>query len=308
MGLKKKSFFDDIFHLQTSAPEDVDPEDLQNGLQAKLVGTTEDPAEDVGPSRLRQKAAVICDDPKYKGRRTSRKDLYSDDEDDEDSDNGASSDIMDDEQESKSDPDSDEVTQDVLDSSGEEEDRESEEEGSEDDSAGSEDDFGQIKEENEEKEDATLMETDDTDDREKGKAVQGQLEVWDQIIKTHISAHKLLTLCNQLPPPTTWEKFNGGSETFAKEATNAQRCVRKVLSKLLEIQATSTSKVDEDDEEITSDEEEAGGKLLNLDALDDKEEMSDEEEKEEQVVEEEEKEEDEKNTKKHRTSYPAQKQ
>ena len=47
------------------------------GSKAILVDGA-DETEEVAPSNLRRKAAIIDDDPKYKGRKASRKDLYSD--------------------------------------------------------------------------------------------------------------------------------------------------------------------------------------------------------------------------------------
>ena len=51
---------------------------LYLGAKARLVEGAVDDAESVGPSTLRKQAAIIADDPKYKGKRASRKDLYSD--------------------------------------------------------------------------------------------------------------------------------------------------------------------------------------------------------------------------------------
>lgn len=290
MGSKKKSLFDDIFRLQSTAPElDVDPEDLQDGLKATLVDATDEAEEDVGPSSLRRRTAVISDDPKYKGKRASRKDLYSDEEEAEE--NGfdistqGDSDVG---QESGSKGQSDEEMS--QDASGEE-DGDSEEE--EEDSSGEEE--GGVEEDMQEAEDAKIMEANKSDDREKGKAVHGQLEVWDQLIKTRISMHKVLSLCNQLPNVDTWPHFSDVSEGFSKEAGNAHSSVRNLVTTLLEVQKSISGEEgakrkalsEEDDEEVTSDDEgddddEGGGKTTSLDALDRDDPMSDIEDNEEE--------------------------
>lgn len=278
--LRKKSLFDDIFKLQSTAPEleDIDPEDPDDGSKAILVDGA-DETKDVGPSSLRRKAAIIDNDPRYKGKKASRKDLYSDGEDE----NG--SDISD-----QSHSDSGQNLQHSEDSNSEEEiwDEESHEsESGEEDineqfhDDDEDDDDGDNDEKTNgymDKEEAKVTAPSKSDDQEKGKAVQSQLAIWDQIIKTRISLQKILSLCNQLPLPDTWSHF-AENEKFLHEASNAHSSVRKVASALLDVQKsvlyTKNRKCpsDNSDEEITSESEveedgETAGKPLSLDALD----------------------------------------
>jgi len=286
--IKKKSLFDDIYKLQSTAPEldDIDPEDPHDGSKAILVDGA-DETEEVAPSNLRRKAAIIDDDPKYKGRKASRKDLYSDDDENgldlssqEDSDSG---------QDVQDSDDSDEVI--FSDDVGDDDDGDEENESINSDKEDLDEEF---QDNSMEEKEAAKVEAPKTDDREKGKAVHSQLAIWDQLIKSRISLQKMLSLCNQLPLHDSWQDF-AENESFSHEANNAHSAVRKVVSALLEVQkslsdTTSSHKTqsgDESDEEITSesevdeDDSEQAGKPISLDALDQNGQPMEEDEEEE---------------------------
>ncbi|KAH9518795.1 hypothetical protein Btru_006297 [Bulinus truncatus] len=255
----KSSLFDEIFKLQSSAPElDVDPEDPIDGFKAKLVDGV-DEIEDLGATSLRKQAAVIVDDPKYKGKKTSRKELYSDEEFPENESSGG--------EEDKSD------SEEASDNSGfddEEDDDNDENIASDDDDDASGDTDG-----NEMSDADSAMDKEDvevnivpqtkSDDREKGKAVSFQLGVWDELIKSRIALQKMVAACNRLPQADTWLDFNQDNN-FRTEANNVHSSVRKLMSALLELQAslltttqgssqTNGGTSADSDEEITSESE-----------------------------------------------------
>ncbi|XP_005109026.1 protein AATF [Aplysia californica] len=271
--LKSKSLFDDIFKLQSAAPElDIDPEDPEDGFKASLVDAA-DETEAVGPSALRRKAAIIEDDPKYNGQKASRKDLYSDDEE-EGLDTAAQGDSDFEEDSRNGDTSDDEMSAGSRDS---EEEEESNGDGGE---AGN---VSDDMDENEKEEDATILQK--SDDREKGKGAHQQLSIWDQLIKSRISLQKVLSLCNQLPQPDTWADF-AANDDFHKEASNAHSSVRKLVAALIEVQKGLSSQDQskekgaggsgDSDEEITSesegeedeDKDTVGGKSIGPEALD----------------------------------------
>ncbi|XP_059160948.1 protein AATF-like [Physella acuta] len=247
------SLFDELFKLKNTAPEtDVDPEDPLDGFGAKLVeGFTE--AEALGTTALRKQAAIIEDDPRYQGKKTSRKDLFSDDEDE-----GHGS-VTSDKDSKASDSDSNEEENDESNASGEEE--EDEESNMEDDDDGVDVASDEDEEETKEQADASIMPKSSSDDREKGKVVAFQLGVWDDIIKCRIALQKLTSACNRLPLPDKWPMFMMDGK-FRLEANNVHSSVRKLNSTLLDLQSLLTEKKNSkqesaggSDEEITSESE-----------------------------------------------------
>ncbi|GFR82407.1 protein AATF-like [Elysia marginata] len=269
---RSKSLFDDIFRLQNTAPDDdVDPEDPEDGAKAQLTEGAVDEGEAVGPSSLRKQTAIIADDPKYKGRKASRKDLYSDGEEEEELSSDAESgsgeaptagygDFEDMDDDHDEDDDDDESPEEAGSGAG------SDDDGDDDDGMGEDaenemDVSGQ--------EDVKVLPETSSDDRKKGKAVVFQLGVWDDLIKSRISLQKLVTACNRLPQADVWTDFlaNPG---FRQEAKNVHSSVRKLVSALVDLQSalstedtgkgSSKEKMsgDSSDEEITSESEGEG--------------------------------------------------
>ncbi|CAL1538890.1 unnamed protein product [Lymnaea stagnalis] len=231
-------------------------------FKATLVDDV-DEAEDLGATSLRKQAAIISDDPRYKGKRTSRKDLYSDDEDEgHGTESGGEVDSQDSEGDQE-DFDAEEEDEEEG-SAGRESDMEEDEQDDSDDDSGREDDVKDDKEDD----DATIMPETKSDDRGKGEAVVFQLGVWDDLIKSRIALQKMVTACNRLPQPVTWPDFLHDG-TFRTEANNVHSSVRKLVSALLELQAHLTEKLDaskkvadqggDSDEEITSESEPEDG-------------------------------------------------
>lgn len=262
---KTSSLFDDIFKIQNAAPElDVDPEDLVDGFKASLVEGV-DEVETFGSSSLRKQAAIIPDDPKYKGKKISRKDLlFNDDDDDEGHFTDSSQDQQSDDSEnegSQIEDDDDHFDEEENSEDGDKlENSEDEDEADVDEAleVGNDDSGKAIKAAD------VLPPANKSDDIAKGKAVMYQLGVWDDLIKSRIAMQKMVTACNRLPQPDTWADFIQ-QESFRKEAKNVHSSVRKLVSTLLDLQmqllqlgeksGKSKTPPGDSDEEITSESE-----------------------------------------------------
>ncbi|CAG5133118.1 unnamed protein product [Candidula unifasciata] len=262
---KSSSLFDDIFKIQNAAPElDVDPEDLVDGFKASLVDGV-DEVETFASSSLRKQAAIIPDDPKYKGKKISRKDFFNDDDS---ADEGHFTDSSQSQRSDDSENEGSHIDDDDFD---EEENGEGNDklESSEDDDDADNDEAG-VDDALEDESAKTIKAIDvlppanKSDDRAKGKAVMYQLGVWDDLIKSRIAMQKMVTACNRLPQPDTWTDFIQ-QESFRKEAKNVHSSVRKLVSTLLDVQlqllhsgeksGKSKTPAGGSDEEITSESE-----------------------------------------------------
>ncbi|KAF9292373.1 hypothetical protein BGZ68_007388 [Mortierella alpina] len=122
MVKSKKSLAEQLAELSTTTPKDFDPEDMGgDSLQSKhnadsdMGSDDEDDREDkgrehyvsVGKSQLRSKQ-FLMDDPKYKGKKSSRKaalGLESEDDEDEDEDKESMDDVEEDSQDEDEDDD-----------------------------------------------------------------------------------------------------------------------------------------------------------------------------------------------------------
>ncbi|RUS81655.1 hypothetical protein EGW08_010572 [Elysia chlorotica] len=263
---RSKSLFDDIFRLQNAAPDDdIDPEDPEDGAKARLTEGAIDEAETVGPSALRKQAAIIADDPKYKGKKASRKDLYSDGEEEEGmSSEGNGSDASG----SPSYGDFDDVNDDKDDDEGDEDSDDNDEDGESDEleNDNDEDADADTQSDANNQGDVKVLPETSSDDRKKGKAVVFQLGVWDDLIKSRIVLQRLATACNRLPQADVWSDFQA-NPAFRQEAKDVHSSVRKVVSAMLDLQAALSNESaakdnrnetlmgESDDEEITSESE-----------------------------------------------------
>ncbi|XP_030648594.1 protein AATF [Chanos chanos] len=112
---------------------------------------------------------------------------------------------------------------------------------------------------------------------EKGKAVQNQLTLWDQLLEGRIKLQKALVTANQLPQSNTFPEFKsrGGAE-YAGALKNSHKALKALQRSLLELQdlllqqnpdtrsisqgktreASSKEENSESEEEVESEEEE----------------------------------------------------
>ncbi|KAG0281490.1 hypothetical protein BGZ95_003145 [Linnemannia exigua] len=257
----KKSLAEQLADLSTTTPKDYDPEDMGgDSLQSKHNADSDMGSDDdndnentgrehyvnVGKSQLRNKQ-FLMDDPKYKGKKSSRKSAlgmdsdededeeelqFDDDEDeddeDEDEDMVSDDDDLDDGEDlmndfnrgESDDDDEDEDDEDEEDSSQEED----EDEEDSDDDGDEEDGYGDLtasgitetskemqeelqKIQQEESELLKSMTKSVTDDVEKGIHVKAQMTLWETLLDTRIRLQKSVSLINTFPQPSTYDEF-----------------------------------------------------------------------------------------------------
>ncbi|KAL8573325.1 hypothetical protein ACOMHN_032787 [Nucella lapillus] len=229
---------DYIQQLGDPIPEFRDPEDIGDETTAKLAprAAEDDNTEaSLQPSSLRRRAAAFLDVGPG-GKKTSRKELYSDfgdEEEDEDSveeeivqdeerdDDGLDEDDaeeeidkeeerdgVDDDEDEDEDEDDDEGEEEELEMLGEKEEKAEEEGYSEMDESEIEEDSAEEREASDEeitspeseseKEDVIIQET-ATDEGEKAQAVVQQLDLWDRLMEARIQLQKVVSMANRLP-------------------------------------------------------------------------------------------------------------
>ncbi|KAF9907614.1 hypothetical protein BX616_000374 [Lobosporangium transversale] len=254
----KKSLAEQLADLSTTTPKDYDPEDMgDDSFNNKLnnddnIGSDDDGLDrdytgrehyvSVGKSQLRSKN-FLMDDPKYKGKKASRKnvlELDSEEEENEEADELINEDEDENEEddsgsESQSDgiaPESDlddeedlmagfnreddfDVDDDQADSDGEDssEDVDDEDSGyAVFSSPGITETSQEMQEELQkiQKEEEELLKTmtkSVSDDVEKGIHVKAQMSLWETLLDTRIRFQKPVSLINTFPQPSVYDKF-----------------------------------------------------------------------------------------------------
>lgn len=266
------SFCLELEDLLNPLPKFADPEDDDDeATKAKVVEKFNDDDDDedgVGLSVLRKhNRSLLSDtDGRYVGKAVSRKQLMMDvegsDEDEEDVDNDEEEDSTENEQ---SDDYGDENNLDDVDEEDEFVGSDSELQATDvtfpqrvdlhkltegmDDLGTSEGDDDDDEEENEgrdeeessdddgdEKTLRTFSQAEVDEEVEKGKAVQNQLALWDQLLEGRIKIQKALVTANQLPQPLTFPEFRrtGGVE-FIGALKNSHKALKALQRSVLEL-------------------------------------------------------------------------
>ncbi|KAG0019466.1 hypothetical protein BGZ80_005773 [Entomortierella chlamydospora] len=258
----KKSLAEQLADLSTTTPKDYDPEDIGgDSFNSKFnddsdMGSGDEGGDkeqagrehyvSVGKSQLRSKT-FLMDDPKYKGKKSSRKvalELESEDEDEEeeeDEEDEEGSDDQDDDEDQDEEMASDDDLDDGEDlmadfdrdgseeNEDEDEDDEddqgdSDENDSDDDGEDEDDGYGNFsasgitetsqemqeelqKIQQEEKELLKNMTKSVTDDVEKGIHVKAQMTLWETLLDTRIRLQKSVSLINTFPQPEIYDEF-----------------------------------------------------------------------------------------------------
>ncbi|KAI9341577.1 apoptosis antagonizing transcription factor-domain-containing protein [Pilaira anomala] len=249
---KSAALADLIANLDSTAPKDYDPEDILEPLNDHNNNSEEDSeAEDngardhyvaVGKSKLRNEQPLL-DDPRYAGKRTSRKDIYSEDEEDEE----IEEDII---SGSENDDDSNDDDEDLLANANSDEEEISDEEqfgeGSEEEESGDEEEnkdaegddeidaeLRRIQEE--EKQMISQLSKSAQSDVEKGQHVRQQLTLWDNCLENRIRMQKVVDDANKLPQKDGWMDFLAKTEGVEKDLENAKNDLRQVIDDLIDI-------------------------------------------------------------------------
>ncbi|KAI9027225.1 apoptosis antagonizing transcription factor-domain-containing protein [Phycomyces nitens] len=247
----KKSLADQIADLDTTAPKDYDPEDLDGPLNDRVNQESDAEAEEekgtrdhylkVGKSALRSQQ-FLMDDPRYSGKRTSRKDIYSSN-DEEESDNEWQG--VDDQDSANEEQDDEKEEEENVEAFGEVED-DSDEEEEEDNDEEEEEDNGGIKDElrkieQDEKDMISQMSKSAQTDIEKGQHVKQQLQLWDNFLESRIRAQKLVEVANQLPQHDTWPEFLAKEEGIEGDLDGAKEVLREVIDEIMDLRTSLLS-------------------------------------------------------------------
>ncbi|PPQ63391.1 hypothetical protein CVT24_005656 [Panaeolus cyanescens] len=217
------SLKEQIAQLEEATPVDFDPEDTHfRGEEIEKLdsGATREHYIDVGPSTLRKSLHSISD-PKYEGKKTSRKALLDDsneemesegDEEENDEDGGVSDDENDvsfggepfgAEDGSEAEPESASES-------------EEEEEGGHGGSASEEDDEDDQQGRSEAKEQvedmSSVLKKSREEDTRKGFAVKSQMDLWDSLLDTRIRLQKSVVQTNALPLPSDMKQLMDTAE------------------------------------------------------------------------------------------------
>ncbi|KAI8888685.1 TRAUB-domain-containing protein [Backusella circina FSU 941] len=258
--MPKNSLADLIADLDSTAPKDYDPEDLveplNDNLHVNSDSDNEDNGEDkardhyvsVGKSKLRSQQQPMMDDPRYAGKRTSRKDLFSDNEEEEwegmagdDSSNDDSEDLQekskdfsdDDMEDSGSEDDVDMEAPEQEDDDDSDDDDAEEEEENEEDAGDINEELRKIQEE--EKQMISQLSKSAQTDVEKGQHVRQQLTLWDNTLENRIRMQKVIDDANKLPQGDAFGDFLAKTDAATLDLTNATNDLREVIDDLMDI-------------------------------------------------------------------------
>ncbi|KAG0357677.1 apoptosis-antagonizing transcription factor [Gamsiella multidivaricata] len=290
MGKTKKSLAEQLAELSTTAPKDYDPEDIGgDSLNSKFnddsdmgsdgdgddkVHTGREHYVSVGKSQLRSKI-FLMDDPKYKGKKSSRREALEmnghddedqnededgkedneeedDDEEDDDEDEEMASDDLDDGEDLMTgfDRDGSDHDDDIEGEYQEENDSEAvDDESDEDDEGG----YGDLtrsditettqemqeelqKIQQEEKELLNSMTKSVSDDVEKGIHVKAQMSLWETLLDTRIRLQKSVSLINTFPQPSIYDEFL--TDESAEPLEEAKHNLRSFIDTLITVRTS----------------------------------------------------------------------
>ncbi|KAG8707203.1 rRNA-processing protein bfr2 [Ceratobasidium sp. 395] len=230
-----------IAQLDDAAPPDIDIERLDGGLLEDGGGDRDLLAGrghylDVGASTLRKQRDALVD-PKYNGARTNRSQLYEFNEGSDDEDSG--------EHESDSGSESQESVQEEDSEDGEPQVEEGRKSPNEESSAENDDD--ERPPTNKPSEETitdnlaeTLRKTREAD-KDKGRAIVRQRNLWDSLVETRIRMQKAATASNRLPHPdhlppyVASEAGQAAAQTLLQEVLAFSDTLATFRKRLLEV-------------------------------------------------------------------------
>ncbi|GMT30299.1 hypothetical protein PFISCL1PPCAC_21596, partial [Pristionchus fissidentatus] len=250
------SFLKELEALNAPVAEIPDLEDynFDNKIKAKprrVDDSDEDmPQDEVVIQRRRIVGAVELHDPKYKGEKVSRADMFGDssemnglqarkkkrslrmdsDEEDDDDDDEEDSDEGDD-GEDEEESDDDDIQLDELNKDDDDD---------EDDSGEDEEEEEEDDEEAEEREEKISMKElvkpiDEDEERKKGESVRKQMDMCEQILLLNIKSHGAMRFYNQMPRGETAKALVAGADEKTRAAlSEAHKNALKLVAVLLE--------------------------------------------------------------------------
>ncbi|KAG0947833.1 hypothetical protein G6F57_004373 [Rhizopus arrhizus] len=270
MSKKNTSLADLIADIESTAPVDYDPEDTHEPFQDDVdQGNASDNQDEgnestahyvsVGKSKLRSEQQPVLDDPRYAGKQTSRKDIFSEDEEEDewqgiqDEDSAEDTDSEEEENNAEDDFDDDEDLMTAANNKEDDEEKESEDEEDSDEEVSGEgseyEDASDDQEENdddqinaelrkiqeEEKQIISQLSKSAQSDVEKGQHVRQQLTLWDNCLENRIRMQKVIDNANKLPQNDTWIDFLTKTEGIEEDLEQVKTDLREVIDDLMDI-------------------------------------------------------------------------
>ena len=205
----------------------------------------------MGASTLRRKANLSEDaamsDPKYAGEKTSRKDMFGD-EDDEglgevEEDDEEDQDDQDDEEEGDKEKDYEEDDDEEDDDEEEDDEDDNEEEDDNDDDEGDKvvqydnDDEDRVARNGAPNETQSLIDqvrSAQEKDAKKGRDVRKQIKAWEQALRMRISMQKLVTAASRMPAPSDVDDYENESPEAAASLRESADALDNLAGEILE--------------------------------------------------------------------------
>lgn len=261
--MKKKSLADKISSLVTAAPTNFDSDDDNEDTRAKVVDNDDESDNFVSNfqvSEIRKRNIDLLDesDERYKGKKVSRKEVYSDDSD--------SIDTRENDSDGEEDEEEEEEENEINDSEDDEEESYNNENSSNEDVDNKDNDFS-------ENNDSIEDETDDNDDNEsvrsnveeesddnvnaktkkksnfktisrtnlradieKGNCVRNQLKLWESLLEVRIKLQKCLVTSNQMPQHDIYKDLKENVE-YRQKTNESRNKLKMLLNNLLQLQS-----------------------------------------------------------------------
>ncbi|XP_054707536.1 protein AATF-like isoform X2 [Uloborus diversus] len=245
------SFSEAISSLTNPSPKILDPEDDINSETVAKVSSKVDANQPVYEiSHLRSKTAPLLEDvdPKYAGRKISRRTLESTFQESPEDDNDE---MFEDSSEAETEKGINTFLEQMRKQSSFR-DNENDIEDSDVEDSDLEDQRGKYQKQSDLAEESVNEEDSiDSDEKvedphsniaveneiEKGKAIKSQQELWNKLCESRIKLQKLLILSNKLPQFDTWTNLKSkGGKDFMENQNKGYNSVKKLLNNLLTLQ------------------------------------------------------------------------
>ncbi|XP_078039934.1 apoptosis antagonizing transcription factor [Augochlora pura] len=241
LRIKKTSLADKINSLVSTAPTNFDSDDDADDTRAKVVDQddeSDNSDSNFQVSEIRRQNVDLLEqlDERYKGKKISRKDIYSVDNDsinttDYDEEDEINS-LENNEKESSNDENTDDEDYDSNENhdftEGEIDDNESTE--------------SRVKEKNDENVNVkkktnfqTISHTNLRADIEKGSCIINQLKLWESLLEVRIKLQKCLVTSNQMPQYDIYTNFKENVE-YMKKVNESRNGLKKLLNNMLQLQ------------------------------------------------------------------------
>nr|XP_033325602.1 protein AATF [Megalopta genalis] len=259
LRMKKTSLADKINSLVSTAPTNFDSDDDAEDTRAKVVDRDDESDDSVSNfqvSEIRKQNVDLLDqlDERYKGKKISRKDVYSDDNnsinttdyDEEESkeeeiEEDETNSLEDDEEKSYNDESSDDENYDSNENNDSTEDEINDDESAESNMEEKDDENVNVKKKTNFQ---TISHTNLRADIEKGNCVRNQLKLWESLLEVRIKLQKCLVTSNQMPQHDIYTNFKENIE-YMKKVNESRDGLKILLNNMLQLQTVLTKQYPE---------------------------------------------------------------